>query len=439
MANNQSDQIQVWLELLCQMVPGIGQAVLIQKSNAKAEPIIRWPSVGITHGDVITAANLAASQNKVVTTTLTTSKGSDAAVDTIIALPLIRSGSFKRTLAVLVNIKPSQQSTVIQILRWGGKWQKLIPEFQQTVNAEPEVLVAESLGSRFGHILNGALGGLPSSSLGNLLSTVRSNSIILSILLITGVLTFVTSTYRVTATANLEGRIQRAIVAPFDGYVVAAHARAGKTVVAGEVIAELDTEELRQQQYRYAAEMNEYDHEYRKALSMRDQTQAHIFKSRLGQAEAQFNILKKKIERSTLVSTLDGIIITGDLSRSLGAPVKTGDVLFEVAPLDEYRLIIFVDEKQVVDVTDGLSGALTLKALPGKSLPFVVHNVSPVFAEGENGIAYRVEARLVENHIGLRPGMEGVAKIDIDQRRLGWIYFHKLFDLVRLSVWRWLP
>ncbi|MFT4729436.1 MAG: hypothetical protein ACI9UN_003954 [Granulosicoccus sp.] len=439
MVNNQSDKIQVWLELLCQMIPGIGQAILIQKSNSKAEPIVRWPSAGTTHGGVMTAANLAASQNKVVTTTLSTSQGSDTAVDTIIALPLTRSDSFKRTLAVLVNIKPSQQSTVIQILRWGEKWLRLIPDFQQIVNAEPELLITESLGSRLGNIVNNGPASLASGSLGNLFSTVRSHSIILSILLITGVLTFVSGTYRVTATANLEGRIQRAIVAPFDGYVVAAHARAGKTVHAGEIIAELDTEELRQQQHRYTAEVNEYDHEYRKALSIRDQTQAHIFKSRISQAEAQLNILNKKIQRSTLMSTLDGIIITGDLTRSLGAPVKAGDVLFEVAPLDEYRLIIFVDEKQVVDVSEGLNGDLTLKALPGKSLPFVVHNVTPVFAEDENGIAYRVEARLVENHAGLRPGMEGVAKIDIEQRRLGWIYFHKLFDLVRLSVWRWLP
>ena len=210
-------------------------------------------------------------------------------------------------------------------------------------------------------------------------------------------------------------------------------------MVAGEVIAELDTGNLVLQQQRYAAEINEYDHQYRKALSERDQTQAHIFKSRVSQAQAQLSLLEKKIERSTLVSTLDGIIISGDLSRSLGTPVKTGDILFEVAPLDEYRLVILVDEKQVVDVSEGLQGALTLKALPGKALPFVVHKVSPVFAEDEKGITYRVEARLVEENTSLRPGMEGVAKIEIDQRRLGWIYFHELFDLIRLWAWRWLP
>lgn len=416
---SKSDQLQTWLELLCQMVPGIGQAVLIQDSGSKTDPVVRWPSAGRTHDDLMSAASLAASQKKSVTTTMSSSQGSDSAVDTIIALPLTQADSFKGTLAVLVNIKPSQQSVVMQILHWGEKWLGLLLSPQQPGNPEPDQLAAERSGNNFW--------------------TLRSSLIVLAVLLVVGAMTFITGTYRVTASANLEGKIQRAIVAPFDGYIVAAHARAGETVAAGEVIAELDTEELLLQQQRYAAEKNEYTRQYRKALSTRDKTQAHIFKSQVSQAEAQLNLLEKKIQRSTLVSKLDGIIITGDLSRSLGAPVQTGDLLFEVAPLDEYRLIIFVDEKQVIDVNEGLTGALTLKALPGRTLPFVVHKVSPVFAEDENGIAYRVEASLVEHHAGLRPGMEGVAKIDIDQRRLAWIYLHEIFDLIRLWAWRWLP
>ncbi|MDH3535839.1 MAG: efflux RND transporter periplasmic adaptor subunit [Gammaproteobacteria bacterium] len=411
--------MQNWLELLCQMLPGIGQAVLLEESCAQSDPVIRWPGVGKTHEDLMSAASLAASQNKSVTTTLSSGQGNDSSVDTIIALPLNKFDDYRGTLAILVKIKPSQQSVVMQILHWGEDWLGLLLRCQQ-----PETPTPVEPG--------------PDRSRSKLV-TFRSRLVAAGILLLVGSMTFISGTYRVTASASLEGKIQRAIVAPFDGYIAAAHARAGETVAAGDVIAELDIEELLLQQQRYAAEKNEYDRQYRKALSTRDKTQAHIFKSQVSQAEAQLNLLDKKIRRSALVATLDGIIISGDLSRSLGAPVKTGDLLFEVAPLDEYRLIILVDEKQVVDVREGLAGELTLKALPGKTLPFAVHKVSPVFAEDENGIAYRVEARLVENHAGLRPGMEGVAKIEIDQRSLGWIYLHELFDVMRLWAWRWLP
>jgi len=401
------------------MLPGLSQAVYISDSSPQADAMIRWPDNCELFDDVISAANLAASQNKSVTTTLSSGQGNDSAVDMIIALPLSKTDSCTGTLAVLVNIKPSQQSVVMKILHWGEDWLGLLLRPQQPTSPVADELVADRSESKFG--------------------SVRSRLIVGGVLLLAGFMTFMSGTYRVTATANLEGKVQRVIVAPFDGYIATANARAGETVAAGDVIAQLDTQELLLQQQRYAAEKNEYTRQYRKALSTRDKSQAHIFKSQVSQTDAQLRLVQKKIQRSALVSSLDGVIISGDLTRSLGAPVKTGEVLFEVAPLDEYRLIISVDEKQVADVKEGLAGELTLKALPASALPFVVHKVSPVFEEDVNGIAYRVEARLVEHHSALRPGMEGVAKIDIDQRSFTWIYLHELFDVIRLWAWRWLP
>lgn len=420
MSTNRSDQIQSWLDLLCQMVPGIGQAVLVRNSPGD-EPVVRWPNTESIHEDVMMAANLASNQRKLVTSTLSAATDPDTAVDTLIAIPLKRFENVKGALAVLVKVKPSQQSTTIQMLRWGEKWLDLLPSLELSEAPAPAVR-----GPRF-------------VGLTDKIVSRRSASTCLVLGVLFVALVFASGTYRVTGAANLEGEIQRAVVAPFDGYVAAAHARAGKTVVAGELIAELDTQDLMLEQQKFAAEINEYDHQYRQALTERNNTQAHIFKSRVGQAQAQLNLTKEKIKRSRLVSSLDGVIISGDLSRSLGAPVKTGDVLFEVAPLDEYRLIILVDEKQVVDVTDGLRGALTLKSMPDEKLPFVVEKVSPVFTSDGQGSAYRVEARLIDRPQGLRPGMEGIAKIDIDKRRFGWIFFHELVDVLKLWAWRWLP
>ena len=411
----ETDQIQRWLQLLCQMLPGTCQAVVIRDSD----PIAVWPVANEAPDEVLTAARLASRQQKRVTTTVSSSQDDNSTVDTIIAMPLLQPEKLNATLAVQASIKPSQQSVVTQILQWGDEWLGLMwhPEqFEPARNTKPVASPqAKDSGKR------------------------RTALVVSALLLVAVAMTFVSGDYRVTAPAHLEGKIQRAIVAPFDGYITAAHVRAGETVAAGDVIAELDIEELLLQQQRHAAEKNEYVRQYRKALSKRDQTQAHIYKSQVDQADAQLDLLAKKIERSSLISTLDGVIISGDLSRSLGAPVKTGDLLFEVAPLDEYRLIVLVDEKQVIDVQPGQSGSLSLNALPGSTLPLIVHKVSPVFSENEKGIAYRVEAGLAEHVEGLRPGMEGMAKIDIDQRSFAWIYLHELFDVVRLWVWRWLP
>ena len=43
----------------------------------------------------------------------------------------------------------------------------------------------------------------------------------------------------------------------------------------------------------------------------------------------------------------DGVLVSGDLSHSVGAPVERGEVLFELAPLDDYLVVLEVPEAEV--------------------------------------------------------------------------------------------
>jgi len=408
------------------MIPSVSQAVLLP--NLSAQPSIQWPPQADIHDDLMTAASLAASQKKTVTTSLSADRGNDSEQDMVIALHLSGSDSFSAALAILVRIKPSRQAAVLQILHWGESWLQLLlqqPAGKPRGTAQDDMNENASLTARAGFIVTGW--------------SKRSRAILAAVLMLGLLVLLIPGTYRVTAPASLEGSIQRVIVAPFDGFIMNAYARAGESVAEGDIIAELDSKVLLLEQQRYAAEKDEYTRQYRQALVKREKAEAHIFKSQVSQAEAQLRLLDKKIQRSSLLAPLSGIIIKGDLSRSLGAPVEKGEVLFEVAPLDEYRLVILVDEKQVIDVQPGLQGELTLKALPDAELTFTVQQVSPMFEENASGIAYRVEADFDKAYPKLRPGMQGIAKINIDQRSYLWIFLHELIDAVRVWGWSWLP
>ncbi|MGB5306040.1 MAG: HlyD family secretion protein, partial [Gammaproteobacteria bacterium] len=134
-----------------------------------------------------------------------------------------------------------------------------------------------------------------------------------------------------------------------------------------------------------------------------------------------------------------GVVVSGDLSQSLGAPVGRGDVLFEVAPLDSYRLILRVEENGIQDLEVGQRGQLRLSGLPGENLPFTVERITPVSETDNKTNFFRVEARLLETHALLRPGMEGVGKIGIGERKLIWVWTHRLLDWLHLWLWSWLP
>jgi multidrug resistance efflux pump len=149
--------------------------------------------------------------------------------------------------------------------------------------------------------------------------------------------------------------------------------------------------------------------------------------------------LDEQLARTKLIAPFDALVMSGDLSQSLGSPVERGQVLFEVAPLDEYRVIIEVDERDIADIRVGQKSEMIFSSIPGESFPFVIQNITPVTIAKEGRNYYRVEGQVEKVTDRLRPGMEGVGKITAGRRRLIWIWTHKAFDWLRLKIWQWTP
>ncbi|MGI9331635.1 MAG: HlyD family efflux transporter periplasmic adaptor subunit [Gammaproteobacteria bacterium] len=245
-------------------------------------------------------------------------------------------------------------------------------------------------------------------------------------------------TYRITADAALEGRVQRVLSAAQDGYVFEAGKRAGDVVRAGEVLAALDDRDLRLESVRRLSEKQQHEREYSHALAAHEWSRVRILGAKIEQAAAHLTLLEEQLKRTRLLAPFDGIVVSGDLSQRLGAPVSRGEVLFEVAPLDGYRIILSVDERDISQLRTEQGGHLALAGLPDEKLPFTVTKITPVSATEEGRNYFKVEAALDEPAPTLRPGMEGVAKVDIDRRRLIWIWTYKAIAWVKLALWTWL-
>jgi len=251
---------------------------------------------------------------------------------------------------------------------------------------------------------------------------------------------FATGTYRVTADAVLEGTVQRAIAAPISGYLAAAGYRAGDTVRRGEIVATLDTTDLRLEKLKWESQIAKQQREYSEALARKERSRTRILAAQIEQAEAQIDLIDQQLARMRLTAPFDGLIVSGDLTQALGAPVERGDVLFEIAPLADYRVMLKMDERDVVDVDPGHSGTLVLSARPDQPLPIEVVRITPI-STSEQGLNYfTVETRLTDAaDMPLRPGMEGVAKVEIGERRLIWIWTRKIVLWFKLFFWSWIP
>lgn len=244
-------------------------------------------------------------------------------------------------------------------------------------------------------------------------------------------------THRVRAPAALEGKVQRAIVVPEDGYLQEADVKAGEVIRQGQVLAQLDNKSLQLEVQRWQAEKQEYERQYNRELTALNPVEMRIAKAKIAQADAQLNLYRERLQRVRIIAPIDGVIIKGDLSRAIGSPVQRGQVLYEIAPLDAFKLVIQVPQKSIRHLQQGQSGNLILSALPHDNIPFAVTAVASVYSEHEQDIVYRVEADIIGTWQNLRPGMSGYAKITAGKKPYAWLIAHPLWDWLALKFW-WL-
>ena len=165
--------------------------------------------------------------------------------------------------------------------------------------------------------------------------------------------------------------------------------------------------------------------------------EAQIAQARAGQASAQMELLIYRIGQAQITSPISGRVLSGDLKKQIGAPVKSGDVLFEVGLLGEesLRAELSVPEDEIAEVKVGQEGELATASDPGIKLKFVVERINPVAEVVDQKYAFKVRVRLLETNERMKPGMEGVAKISIDKRSYAWLWTHKITNWIKMKLW----
>jgi RND family efflux transporter MFP subunit len=259
--------------------------------------------------------------------------------------------------------------------------------------------------------------------------------IIGGIFVVTGILIFGHQTLVVPASAIVEGATQRVIAASFDGFIADAPVREGDVVKKGQLLVQLDDRDLVLEKLRLTTSATQEQLELDKAIASRDRSQTAIREARIQQAESQIRLIDSQLGRSQLRAPFDGLVISGDLSQSIGAAVSRGEAMLTVAPLENYRIVLSVDEHQISSIHPGQIARLRLTALPDQIFGLELGSVEPVARYGNGATTYRVVAELTAPAAELRHGMQGVARIDIERRSLWSVWITPVMDWLRFALW----
>src|SRR5690606_37880725 len=186
------------------------------------------------------------------------------------------------------------------------------------------------------------------------------------------------------------------VVSPQDAYLGAISARPGDLITKGAVLAQLNDEDLRLERRKIASQAQQYRQAYDSALANSNRVDAAIASAQLDQASIQLQLLDQQLTRTQLLAPVDGIVVSDDIAQTRGAPVKQGDVLFEIAAQKKYLVQLFVDERDIAQLQPGQAGELKLTSLPAKIFTTRVKTITPISEVRDGRNYFRVELEFVE-------------------------------------------
>jgi multidrug resistance efflux pump len=239
---------------------------------------------------------------------------------------------------------------------------------------------------------------------------------------------FIPIPHRVACHCVLQSTSQRFAVAPHDGILKNIHMRAGDRVHKGQLLAEMEATDLeleiadvtaRQQRAFKQADIHQ---------SENDPTATQLARLEASELTAELDLLKYRLARQQITSDIDGLVLQCELDDAEGAPVRRGDVLLEIAPLDSMRVELEIPEHELSHVAIGQTVQMIVDGIPLDPLNAGIERIRPM-SEVRNGQnVFIAEVSLTNDSGDLRPGMQGQTKISAGYRAAGWVYLHRAWE-----------
>ncbi len=251
---------------------------------------------------------------------------------------------------------------------------------------------------------------------------------------------FIPGSFHISNDAVVETINKHLLVSPYEGFISDIYAQPGDLVEKGQLLAQLKDDDLKLEKRKLTGLVHQYRIEYDNSLANSNRVKAAILQAQIEQSEVELELIEHKLTRIQLTSPIKGVVVSDDVSQSIGAPVRQGDVLFEVADRDTYRITLYVDERSITYFVEGQGGIVALSSIPDDTLQVKIDRITPISEVRNSRNYFRVDA-VIENKSqfsgieSLRPGMTGTAKIYIDERALSWIWFHELWYWLRFTLW----
>lgn len=250
------------------------------------------------------------------------------------------------------------------------------------------------------------------------------------------VLFFGKMNYRVEAPFILRTDHIAMLSAPFNGYIDEVAVETGDPVKPKDILLKLDTRDLLLEEASSAADYDRYTREAEKARANNQLAEMRIAQAQTEQARVRLELVRYRLGQSSIGAPFAGVVVEGDLKKRIGAPVKQGDILFKVAQTDAMYVECNVNERDIHEVRDTATGEIAFASQPKLKFPIQIERIEPAAQAKDKGNIFLVRCRVQDDlKSWWRPGMSGVAKLNVGKRTFFWIISHRTVDFLRMYFW----
>lgn len=253
---------------------------------------------------------------------------------------------------------------------------------------------------------------------------------------ILAILLFVKVPFRVEANFQLRSDEVAYLTAPYDSFLREVHVRPGDVVPAGQLLLQMDTEDLLLEEASAVADLARYQREAEKAEAESKLAEMRVANALAEQSHARLSLIRYRLEHAQLHAPYDSVVVEGDLREQVGIPLKQGDALIKLARLDNLYVEAKVDERDVHELAGVQTGEIAFVSQPRLKFPVHLEQLEPaaIADEAENVFLVRCS---IDGQPGdwWRPGMTGVCKLNAGKRTIAWIFTRRTIDFLRMFFW----
>ncbi|MGI9518916.1 MAG: efflux RND transporter periplasmic adaptor subunit, partial [Pirellulaceae bacterium] len=242
--------------------------------------------------------------------------------------------------------------------------------------------------------------------------------------------------YKIPCDCQLQLTRRRFVAAPYEGVLDKTLVSSGDVVTAGQLLAQMDARQLRMQLSGLTADLESERKRRDSALARGNVAESQIARSEMARLESEVQLLNDRLQNTEIRSPIAGVVVSGDLDKAEGAPMETGQNLFEVGPLQRLLVEVNIPENEIQYARAGMNVKFEFPAFPFRTFQGEIVRIHPRAEVIEDASVFVAEIALDNESGELRPGMKGRARVVADRYPLGWNLFHGAFEHARLwLIW----